>query len=135
MRKVAFLSVAVHCFQHQSWMVYSRVIKIIQQIFCLKWTFFRLGKHSNEFSRHLFPYVIYFSNNFRCALLELWSEGSTPFEFSQLLAYRSGDLELVTKHLEALENENLRNLIASMISRNPSDRKSAEVYLDEQRGK
>lgn len=44
-------------------------------------------------------------------------------------------MELVTKHLDELENENLRNLIASMISRNPSDRKSAEVYLDEQRGK
>lgn len=71
----------------------------------------------------------------RCALLELWGEGTTPFEFSQLLAYRSGDLELVTKHLDELENENLRNLISSMISRNPADRKSAEVYLDEQRGK
>lgn len=72
---------------------------------------------------------------FSCALLELWSEGTAPFEFSQLLAYRSGDMELVAKHLDELENENLRNLIASMISQNPSDRKSAEVYLDEQRGK
>lgn len=71
----------------------------------------------------------------RCALLELWSEGTAPFEFSQLLAYRSGDMELVTKHLNELENENLRNLIASMISSNPADRRSAEVYLDEQRGK
>lgn len=44
-------------------------------------------------------------------------------------------MELVAKHLDELENENLRNLIASMISQNPSDRKSAEVYLDEQRGK
>lgn len=70
-----------------------------------------------------------------CALLELWSEGSAPFEFSQLLAYRSGDMELVAKHLDQLENENLRNLIASMISRIPSDRKSAEVYLDEERGR
>lgn len=44
-------------------------------------------------------------------------------------------MELVTKHLEQLENENLRNLISSMISRNPDDRKSAEVYLDEERGR
>lgn len=70
-----------------------------------------------------------------CALLELWSEGTAPFEFSQLLAYRSGDQELVTKHLGQLENNNLRNLIASMISRTPEDRKSAEVYLDEERGR
>lgn len=71
----------------------------------------------------------------RCALLELWSEGTAAFEFSQLLAYRKGDLEVVTKHLDKLENEDLRNLIASMISRNPADRKSAEVYLFQQRGK
>lgn len=44
-------------------------------------------------------------------------------------------MELVAKHLNELENDNLRNLITSMISRNPTDRKSAEVYLDEQRGK
>lgn len=67
--------------------------------------------------------------------MELWSEGTAPFEFSQLLAYRSGDQELVTKHLDQLENNNLRDLIASMISRNPGDRKSAEVYLDEERGR
>lgn len=67
--------------------------------------------------------------------MELWSEGTAPFEFSQLLAYRSGDLELVTKHMEQLENENLRSLIASMISRNPEDRKSAEDYLAEERGR
>lgn len=71
----------------------------------------------------------------RCALLELWSEGTAPFEFSQLLAYRAGDLELVKKHLKGIENENLRNLIASMINRNPKERKSAEIYLDQMRGK
>ncbi len=72
---------------------------------------------------------------FRCALLELWSEGTAPFEFSQLLAYRAGESELVKKHLKGIENENLRNLIASMISRNPKERKSAEIYLDQERGR
>lgn len=93
------------------------------------------GLQSNEQnqSANLLPEMDIFSAG--CALLELWSEGTAPFEFSQLLAYRSGDLELVTKHLNELENDNLRNLITSMISRNPTDRKSAEVYLDEQRGK
>lgn len=71
----------------------------------------------------------------RCALLELWSEGTAPFEFSQLLSYRSGDMELVTAHLAQLENDNLRNLISSMISLNPKERKSADVYLDEERGR
>lgn len=68
-------------------------------------------------------------------MLELWSEGTAPFEFSQLLAYRAGDLELVKKHLKGIENENLRNLIASMINLNPKERKSAEIYLDQMRGK
>lgn len=71
----------------------------------------------------------------RCALLELWSEGTAPFEFSQLLAYRSGDMELVTAHLAQIENDNLRNLIASMINLNPKERKTAELYLDEERGR
>jgi phosphoinositide-3-kinase, regulatory subunit 4 len=69
-----------------------------------------------------------------CALLELWTEGTAPFEFSQLLAYRSGEKDLVTKHLQSIENERLRNLIASMLSKNPKERKSAELYLDQERG-
>lgn len=44
-------------------------------------------------------------------------------------------MELVTAHLAQLENDNLRNLIASMISLNPKERKSADVYLDEERGR
>lgn len=69
-----------------------------------------------------------------CALLELWSEGTAPFEFSQLLAYRSGEEELVAKHLQGIENERLRSLLWSMLSRDPRGRKSAEVYLAEERG-
>lgn len=69
-----------------------------------------------------------------CALLELWSEGTAPFEFSQLLAYRSGEEELVAKHLEGIENDRLRSVLSSMLSRDPKERKSAEIYLAEERG-
>uniref|UniRef100_A0A1B0CEG3 non-specific serine/threonine protein kinase n=1 Tax=Lutzomyia longipalpis TaxID=7200 RepID=A0A1B0CEG3_LUTLO len=69
-----------------------------------------------------------------CALLELWCEGTAPFEFSQLLAYRKGDQELVTKHLNGIDNPRLRNLLSSMLHRNPAERKSAEIYLDQERG-
>lgn len=65
----------------------------------------------------------------------MWSEGTAPFEFSQLLAYRAGESELVQKHLDQLENEHLRSLIASMISLKSEDRKSAEIYLDEEKGR
>lgn len=69
-----------------------------------------------------------------CALLELWSEGTAPFEFSQLLAYRSGEEELVARHLQGIADERLRGLLSSMLSRDPCGRKSAEVYLAEERG-
>lgn len=137
-QRVVYSLGAVHCFLHQLWMDYNQTNKIIRPIFYLKWIYFRLGMCKIEIFRTEIDKTkknqttVY---SIRCALLELWSEGTAPFEFSQLLAYRSGDMELVTKHLNQLENDNLRNLIASMISRSPADRKSAEVYLDEQRGK
>lgn len=72
-----------------------------------------------------------------CALLELWTEGvgTAPFEFSQLLTYKNGENDLVNKHLLCIEDSNLRSLLSSMLSVNPKDRKSAEVYLDNERGK
>uniref|UniRef100_A0A182J607 non-specific serine/threonine protein kinase n=1 Tax=Anopheles atroparvus TaxID=41427 RepID=A0A182J607_ANOAO len=70
-----------------------------------------------------------------CALLELWTEGTAPFEFSQLLAYRRGDVDLVRKHLDGIENERLRELIRSMLNLDPRERKSAELYLDQERGR
>ncbi|KAH8406647.1 hypothetical protein KR222_001554 [Zaprionus bogoriensis] len=70
-----------------------------------------------------------------CALLELWTEGTAPFELSQLLAYRAGEQELVEKHLAGIENDRLRNLLASMIDINSINRKSAEDYLDQERNK
>lgn len=82
---------------------------------------------------HTLPIIRFYV--FSCALLELWSEGTAPFEFSQLLAYRAGEMELVKKHLSGIQNDNLAKLISSMISLNPEDRKSAEIYLDEERGR
>ncbi|XP_049286740.1 phosphoinositide 3-kinase regulatory subunit 4 [Anopheles funestus] len=70
-----------------------------------------------------------------CALLELWTEGTAPFEFSQLLAYRRGEVDLVQKHLDGIENERLRELVESMLSLDARERKSAELYLDQERGK
>ncbi|XP_017058626.1 phosphoinositide 3-kinase regulatory subunit 4 [Drosophila ficusphila] len=69
-----------------------------------------------------------------CALLELWTEGTAPFELSQLLAYRRGERDLVEKHLAGIENERLRHLLASMIDIHSMNRKSAEDYLDQERG-
>lgn len=52
----------------------------------------------------------------RCALLELWNELHFPFDYSQLLSYRSGKYS-PQKHLDKLEDPNLRKLVSSMINR------------------
>lgn len=91
----------------------------------------RLGPYISD--NTLMPSMDIFSAG--CALLELWTEGTAPFELSQLLSYRSGENELVYKHLESIENENLRALLSSMINLNSMYRKSAEDYLDEERGR
>lgn len=85
------------------------------------------------YSGNLLPEMDIFSAG--CALLELWTEGTgtAPFEFSQLLTYRNGENGLVIKHLESIEDVNLRNLLTSMLHINPKERKSAEIYLDQER--
>lgn len=85
------------------------------------------------YSGSLLPEMDIFSAG--CALLELWTEGTAPFEFSQLLSYRNGDKELVTKHLNSIDDINLRSLLTSMLHINPKERKSAELYLDQERGR
>ncbi len=44
---------------------------------------------------------------FRCALIELFSEGQPPFDFAQLLAYRSQEISLSTV-LENVEESSIR---------------------------
>ncbi|XP_074031829.1 vacuolar protein sorting 15 isoform X2 [Leptinotarsa decemlineata] len=67
-----------------------------------------------------------------CALLELWNELHVPFEYSQLLSYCSGTYS-PDQHLDKLGNPDLRSLISSMINKDPTQRKSAETYLNEYR--
>ncbi|XP_071440948.1 phosphoinositide 3-kinase regulatory subunit 4 [Hetaerina americana] len=69
-----------------------------------------------------------------CALTELFNEGHPPFDFSQLLSYRNGEYS-AWKHLEKIEDSGIRELLRSMMEKDASLRLSAEVYLDQQRGK
>lgn len=69
-----------------------------------------------------------------CALLELWNEGHVPFEYSQLLNYRSGEYS-PQKHLDKLEDPALKTLISSMIQKDPNQRLAAELYLSQERGR
>ncbi|XP_071571765.1 phosphoinositide 3-kinase regulatory subunit 4 isoform X2 [Temnothorax nylanderi] len=68
-----------------------------------------------------------------CALTELYNEGHPPFDFSQLLAYRNNEYS-VSKHLDSIDDPGIRELLGSMLERNPTNRKSAEIYLSQTRG-
>ncbi|XP_046835084.1 phosphoinositide 3-kinase regulatory subunit 4 isoform X1 [Vespa crabro] len=68
-----------------------------------------------------------------CALTELYNEGHPPFDFSQLLAYRNNEYS-VAKHLDSIEDVGIRELLGSMLERNPTNRKCAEIYLAQARG-
>ncbi|KAL1417642.1 hypothetical protein MTO96_026690 [Rhipicephalus appendiculatus] len=67
-----------------------------------------------------------------CVLTELFTEGHPPFYFSQLLSYRSGEYS-PDKILEKIDDVDLREMIQHMLQKDPSQRLSAEQYLDQQR--
>lgn len=48
-------------------------------------------------------------------------------------AYRNNEYS-VSKHLDRIEDSGIRELLASMLERNPANRKSAEIYLAQARG-
>ncbi|CAB3229628.1 unnamed protein product [Arctia plantaginis] len=69
-----------------------------------------------------------------CALLELWNDGTPALDLPGLLAYRNGEERPATMTL-TIDDPQLKSLLHSMTERNPRDRRSAELYLDEARGK
>lgn len=48
-------------------------------------------------------------------------------------AYRNNEYS-VSKHLDSIDDPGIRELLSSMLERNPTNRKSAEVYLAQTRG-
>ncbi|GAA6038901.1 hypothetical protein JCM8097_000564 [Rhodosporidiobolus ruineniae] len=68
-----------------------------------------------------------------CVLAELWMEGTPPFTLSQLFKYREGEYGLET-YLAEIEDVEIRSLIRSMISLDPSARLSFSDYLSQYRG-
>lgn len=84
-----------------------------------------------SFFTHLTPEMDIFSAG--CAILELWNDGQATFDYSQLLDYRKGNEDIVQQRFQKITDDNLRNMITSMISLDPKKRKSAEIYLSEMR--
>ncbi|GBP54418.1 Phosphoinositide 3-kinase regulatory subunit 4 [Eumeta japonica] len=69
-----------------------------------------------------------------CALLELWNDGTPALDLPGLLSYRNGEERPSTMTVNGGETR-LKDLLHSMTERNPKDRLSAELYLDNERGK
>ncbi|GAA5975929.1 hypothetical protein JCM10908_005330 [Rhodotorula pacifica] len=68
-----------------------------------------------------------------CVLAELWMEGTPPFTLSQLFKYREGEYSL-EPYLAEIEDVEIRSLIRSMLSLDPSARLSFADYLVQNRG-
>ncbi|ORY82386.1 Other/VPS15 protein kinase [Leucosporidium creatinivorum] len=63
-----------------------------------------------------------------CVFAELWMEGTPPFTLSQLFKYREGQYS-PEPYLAEIEDVEIRNLIRSMLSLDPTHRLSCAEYL------
>ncbi|PKY37517.1 ARM repeat-containing protein [Rhizophagus irregularis] len=66
-------------------------------------------------------------------IFSLGCEGTPIFSLSQLFKYRSGEYD-PRVYLEKIEDEDIRTMVKHMINVNPSQRYTAEQYLQEWRG-
>jgi phosphoinositide-3-kinase regulatory subunit 4 len=68
-----------------------------------------------------------------CVIAETWTDGRRVFDLSELYAYRNGSLGL-EGILDSLEDQGVRDMIAHMLSREPSERPSFDHILATYRG-
>lgn len=69
-----------------------------------------------------------------CVIIELFCDGVPPFDLSQLLNYSSKNYS-PWKLIDAIPDNNIKDLVEHMIQRKPELRLSAEEYLIKHRGK
>jgi len=89
-------------------------------------------EHKEGGGEDLLPAMDMFSVG--CCIGELFTDGSPPFDFSQLLAYRAGEFYPV-EFLAKIEDKDARELVEHMINKDPSMRHSVGEYLAQERGK
>ncbi|WVW81748.1 hypothetical protein I302_103744 [Kwoniella bestiolae CBS 10118] len=63
-----------------------------------------------------------------CVLAEMWTDGRTVFNLSELFAYRQGTVGLEGL-LENIEDNEVKEMISRMLSRDPSSRPSFDLIL------
>ncbi|KAI8997088.1 armadillo-type protein [Pilobolus umbonatus] len=81
----------------------------------------------DEYIDELTPEMDIFSLG--CVIAELFLEGTCLFTLSQLFKYRSGDYNPQLS-LEKIEDGHIRAMVSHMIQIDPTDRYSAEDYLE-----
>jgi phosphoinositide-3-kinase, regulatory subunit 4 len=64
-----------------------------------------------------------------CVLAQLYLDGVPLFDLSQLLAYKKGDLNHLNAMLKRIQDEEIREMIRSMLEIIPKKRLTAEEYL------
>jgi len=69
-----------------------------------------------------------------CCIGELFTDGTPPFDFSQLLSYRAGEF-YPHEFLSKIEDEDARALVQHMINKDPGMRHSVGEYLVQERGR
>ncbi|EIW67963.1 hypothetical protein TREMEDRAFT_44965 [Tremella mesenterica DSM 1558] len=68
-----------------------------------------------------------------CVLAEMWTDGRTVFNLSELYAYKEGTIGL-DGILDNIEDHNVKAMIRQMLSRDPRDRPSFDHILSDYRG-
>jgi len=69
-----------------------------------------------------------------CCIGELFTDGCPPFDFSQLLAFRAGEY-YPDEFLASIEDNDVRELVEHMISKDPNSRHTVSKYLVQERGR
>ncbi|PWN52122.1 hypothetical protein IE53DRAFT_312700 [Violaceomyces palustris] len=69
-----------------------------------------------------------------CVIAELWRDGSPTFTLSQLFKYRENNFD-VEVALAEIADSHVRDMVRSMISLDPKDRKTFDQYLVEGYGR
>lgn len=69
-----------------------------------------------------------------CIIAELFTDGTSPFDFAQLLAFREGKY-YPSSCLSKIDDRHVKSLVEHMIQKDPSKRYTAEQYLSKWKGK
>ena len=108
-----------------------RTCYIAPERFTDQWSNLTTKHHSSDQNHSALHAMDIFSAG--CVIAELFTEGSGPFNLSQLLAYREEKFN-PDACISKIEDPDIQGLVKHMIQRDPIDRGTAEWYLTQWKG-